>query len=90
VAYRDDVRSYTAAFVTSGGAADAFESKLGAIARSYGVTNWEDDRVTYVAIGEGLAEAGVNAAALATHQTRISRSDPLKMQAIQEGFDTRP
>ncbi len=88
--YREDVRSSIASYVRSGGALDAFEKKLGEFARRCGITNWEDDPATYVGIGEGLGEAGVSEVQLATYTTYFSRSDPLKMQAIQRGYDTRP
>ena len=87
--YREDVRTYTAAYVRSSGPFDVFEKQLGELARQYGVTNWEDDEATYVGIGEGLGEASVGQAQLATYTTHLSRSDPLKMQAIQRGYDTR-
>ena len=87
--YREDVRSYTAAYVRSGGELDAFERELGDLARSHGLTNWEDDQTTYVGVGEGLGDAAVGEAELETYKTSLSRSDPLKMQAIQLGYDTR-
>lgn len=87
--YREDVRSYTAAYVRSGGQFDAFEKELSQLALRHGLTNWEDDQTTYVGIGEGLGDAAVGEALLETYKTRFSRSDPLRMQAIQRGYDTR-
>jgi len=87
--YREDVRSYTAAYVRSGGQFDAFEKELGELARRHGLTNWEDDQTTYVGIGEGLGDAAVGKAELETYTTSVSRSDPLKMRAIQLGYGTR-
>jgi len=40
-------------------------------------------------VGEGLGDAAVREAELETYKTSLSRSDPLKMQAIQLGYDTR-
>jgi hypothetical protein len=88
-AYRDDVRSYTAAHLKSGGSLEAFEKKLGEVARRHGVTDWEDDQTTYIGIGEGLSASMASAVQLATYKTHFSRSDPLKMEAIQRGFETR-
>lgn len=87
--YREDVRSYTAAYVRSGARFDAFEKELGELARSHGLTNWEEDETTYVGIGAGLGDAAVGKAQLETYKVSFSRSDPLKMQAIQRGYDTR-
>jgi len=87
--YREDVRSYTAAYVRSGGQIDAFEKELGDLARSHGLTNWEDDQTTYVGIGEGLGDAAVGVAELETFKASLSRSNLRKMRAIQWGYDTR-
>ena len=87
--YREEVRSYTSASVRSGLQFDAFEKELGELARSHGLTHWEEDETTYVGIGEGLGDAAVGAAQLEMYKASFSRSDPLKMQAIQRGYDTR-
>lgn len=87
--YREDVRSYTAAYIKAGGPVEAFEKKLGELARRYGVTNWEDDPATYAGIGEGLADAGVGRVDLVAYTSQLSRSDPGKMQTIRRGYDTR-
>src|SRR2546426_5328903 len=87
--YREEVRSYTAAYVRSGVQFDAFEKELGELARSHGLTHWEEDETTYVGIGEGLGDAAVGEAQLEMYKTSFSRSDPVKMQAIQRGYDTR-
>jgi len=87
--YREEVRSYTAAYVRSGVQFDAFEKQLGELARSHGLTHWEEDETTYVGIGEGLGDAAVGEAQLEMYKTSFSRSDPVKMQAIQRGYDTR-
>jgi len=87
--YREEVRSHTAAYVRSGVQFDAFEKELGELARSHGLTHWEEDETTYVGIGEGLGDAAVGEAQLEMYKTSFSRSDPFKMQAIQRGYDTR-
>src|SRR3989442_828744 len=87
--YREDVRSYTAAYVRSGGQLDAFEKELGDLARSHGLTNWEDDQTTYVGIGEGLGDAAVGVAELETFKASLSRSNLRKMRTIQWCYDTR-
>jgi hypothetical protein len=88
--YREDVRSSTAAYVRSGAPIDVFERQLSELARSHGLTNWEEDEATYIGIGAGLGDAAVGKAQLETYKASFSRSDPFKMQAIQRGYDTRP
>ena len=87
--YREDVRSYTAAYVRSGAQIDVFERQLSELARSHGLTNWEEDEATYIGIGAGLGDAAIDKAQLETYKAGFSRSDPFKMQAIQRGYDTR-
>ena len=87
--YREDVRTYTAAYVRSGARFEAFEKELGELARSHGLTNWEADEATYIGIGAGLADAAVGQAQLETYKAGFSHSDPFKMRAIQRGYDTR-
>src|SRR2546428_14118618 len=81
--YREDVRSYTAAYVRSGGQLDAFEKELGELARRHGLTNWEDDQTTYVGVGAGLGAAAVGEAPLETYTTILSLSDSPKKRSIQ-------
>jgi len=40
-AYEDDVTDYTRAYAKSGGPFDAYQKKLGDLAKDRGVTNWE-------------------------------------------------
>jgi hypothetical protein len=87
--YREDIRTYTAAYVRSGGSFDAFEKTVGDLARRHGVTNWEDDAATFAGIGQGLADAGVRDAELETFKATVSRSNTWRSQAIQQGYDTR-
>ena len=56
-AYYDDVRSTTETYAKSGGPFDAYQKKLGDLAKDRGVTNWEENLGTYAAIGEGLGQA---------------------------------
>src|SRR5947208_15538542 len=87
--YLEDVRRYTAANVRAGVQLETFEKELGELARSHGLTQWEDDEATYLGIGEGLSDAAVGTTELEMDKTTFSRSDPAKMQAIQRGYNTR-
>jgi hypothetical protein len=87
--YKRDVRDYTAAWAKSGGQLDAFQKKLGELAKQYGITNWEDNEATYVGIGEGLADAKVSKVQFEAYRDNLARSDPAKAKAIQTGYDSR-
>lgn len=85
-AYRRDVAEYVEAYVRSGGQHDAFTRRLGELAKQHGISDWEADRVTYLALGEGLARAKVQGVALKTWVENLADGDPAKMQQIQEGY----
>ena len=56
-AYQRDVRDYTVEFARSAGDIESFQRDLSAIAEGYGITDWERNGGTYVAVGRGLAES---------------------------------
>ena len=87
-AYRDDVRDYTAAYVKSGGRITDFDKKLGELARSRGITNWEESMATYEGIGRGLGKAGVDGVELDTYVRNLAGGDPKKVAAIQKGYES--
>jgi len=88
-AYRDDVEDYTRAFVKShGGDLRGFQADLARIAQEHGITNWEENRATYEAIGEGLGSAHVSDAELLAYKRNLSGGDPDRAAAIQEGYDS--
>jgi hypothetical protein len=87
-AYRGDVRDYTAAYVKSGGRIADFDKKLGELARSRGITNWEENMATYEGIGRGLGKAGVNGGELDTYVDTLAGGDPKKMAAIRKGYES--
>lgn len=60
LAYIEDMRVFTAAFMTTSRGDSAFVDGIGAVAEEYGIVNWEGVPQTYVAIGQGLQEAGLD------------------------------
>jgi hypothetical protein len=92
-AYYDDVRSTTEAYAKSGGPFDAYQKKLGDLAKERGVTNWEENLGTYAAIGEGLGQAKASQALVDTFKTRLaptgSPNSADKQTAIQKGYDSK-
>ena len=76
LAYRRDVRAWAAEFAQAGGSQDEFLRGLGRIAEGHGLTHWEADPATLLAIGEGLRDAGWS-----TQQMERLRSDLADVQA---------
>src|SRR6516164_7262202 len=86
-AYQADVRDYTAAYIRSGGDYDTFERKIGSVAAKHGITDWELDTGTYVAIGQGLRKGGLKPIELAAWKTNLARDDLSRADLIQKGYD---
>ena len=57
--YQDNVSNFTAAAVVTGQSLEDYLREVGRIAASHGITDWERERITYIAIGKGLRRAGV-------------------------------
>jgi len=92
-AYYDDVRSTTEEYAKSGGPFDAYQKKLGDLAKERGVTNWEENLGTYAAIGEGLGQAKASQGLVDTFKSRLappgSANSADKQAAIQKGYDSK-
>jgi hypothetical protein len=58
--YRDDVRVATRQWLETGESSDAFLRELGRIAELHGISHWEAEPGSLIAIGAGACEAGAN------------------------------
>ena len=85
-AYRDDVRDFTAAYASTRHDLQVFEQGLGEVARRHGITDWEADDATYVAVGAGLRRAVVSGPELASYETTIGSTEPAKVALIRSGY----
>jgi len=56
--YDRDLREFTAAFARTSGSREDFLRGISRIAEDHGISHWEADPVTPLAIGEGLRDAG--------------------------------
>ena len=62
--YRDDVRVATRHWLETGESAEAFLRELGRIAELHGISHWEAEPGSLIAIGAGACEAGTREAEL--------------------------
>lgn len=60
ISYRDDVRVAGRSFAATSGGAEAFVREIGEIAERHGITDWEADRATWLALGEGFRQGGLS------------------------------
>ena len=85
--YRNEVRDYTSAYVKSGGQFENFTSGLGSIAQRHKITNWEENKDTFVGIGAGLRAGSVTPEQFKVWQSNLSNGDSTKASWMQSGYD---
>jgi ubiquitin len=89
--YQNEVADYTMAYVKSSKPnADytSFLKGLSDIAANEGVTNWDQDSLTYMGIGKGLKQADVEGIAYETYKKNFAGGDSKKMEEIQDGYES--
>jgi hypothetical protein len=89
--YQNEVADYTTAYVKSsqpGADYTSFLKGLSDIAAKEGVTNWDQDPLTYMGIGKGLKKANVEGVAYETYKKNFAGGDSNKMEEIQNGYDS--
>ena len=86
-AYQRDVTDYTAKFATSDGDIQSFQRDLSAIAEGHGVTDWERDDATYLAIGTGLAKAGVSGERYQLLSVELSNQNQSHLYLVNSGYE---
>lgn len=84
--YRRDVRVFAAAFAGTEGSSDDFLRGVGRIAESHGLSDWESEPATLLAIGEGLRDAGVDAAGMQHLRSTLSGVDPADVSLVMDGW----
>ncbi len=85
-AYERDIRDYTATYAASAGDAERFRHDLGALAQDHGITDWEADRATLMAVGSGLSRSRVDAQRTQQLEAAIAQGDPGRMGWIRQGY----
>ena len=85
--FEKDIIDYTAEFAKSSETdMEKFNARLGKIADQYGVTHWQEDKSTYVAIGKGLHKAGLSQSRYQALKSSLGDGQAWKMDAIAEGY----
>ena len=83
--YNRDLREFTAAFARTSGSREDFLRGVSRIAEDHGISHWEADRLTPLAIGEGLRDAGWSEAQMAEFLDQVGRDKPAAQLAL-EGY----
>jgi hypothetical protein len=81
-----DVKDSTADYAAQGGDVAAFRREVGTIAEHYGVTDWEAHAQTYVAMGRGLKDAGLQPGSAEALGAQIAGADRTRLAWILAGY----
>ena len=86
--YQEDIIDYTTAYLSNKQFDhSSFSRGITEIATANGVTSWEQDEATLIAIGRGLKEANLPEGVFQTYKSSIAGNSPLAMDIIQKGYD---
>jgi hypothetical protein len=85
-AYPDDVRDFTAAWAKSGGQSDQFQSEIARLAGKHGISDWENNKATWVGVGAGLRQGGVAGTPFETYKQNLTGGDADRMSWLQQGY----
>ena len=85
-AYRNDVTSVTLAYLGAGEAGGNLLRDLSRVAEQHGITDWEASPVTFVAIGAGLRQGGIDAGSVDAFAQRHFGGNSEILGQILEGY----
>jgi len=88
-AYQRDVRNHTAQLAQSMDDQDlaSFQHDLAEIAEGYGIADWEQAMDTYVAIGRGLADSGLDAGSVRRFAIELANEDHGRLALVRSGYE---
>ena len=90
--YEADVVDYTYAYLKSSSAPSdyaEFQKGLTDIAEKRGVSDWESNEHTYLAIGKALKKAQFEGVGYETFKKNFSNNDAEKMSWIEKGYNSQ-
>jgi hypothetical protein len=83
--YRDDVRVATRTLVDTGASDDQFLRELGRIAELHGISHWEAEPGSLIALGAGACEAGLPEPGLDSLLARLGQAGEIERSLAHEG-----
>lgn len=86
--YQEEITEYTVTYLrTSQFNHASFSTGITVITTENGVTSWEGDELTLIAIGRGLRAANLPEGVFQTYKVKIAGDDALRQQMIQKGYE---
>ncbi len=83
--YRDDLRVATRTLVDAGASDDQVLRELGRIAELHGISHWEGEPGSLIALGAGACEAGLSEPRLDSLLARLGQDDARARSLAYEG-----
>ncbi len=83
--YRDDLRVATRTLVDAGASDDQVLRELGRIAELHGISHWEGEPGSLIALGAGACEAGMSEPRLDSLLARLGQEDARARSLAHEG-----
>lgn len=83
--FRDDMRIATRDLVASGASDTEIQRELGRVAELHGISHWEAEPGSLIAIGAGACQAGTSADELDSLVERLGHTRERERQLAQEG-----
>ncbi len=83
--YRDDLRVATRTLVDMGASDDQVLRELGRIAELHGISHWEGEPGSLIALGAGACEAGLSEPRLDSLLARLGQDDARARSLAHEG-----
>ncbi len=84
--YIDDVAAATSLFISQGGNDADFQYRIAYIAGKHGVTAWGNDDSTFIAMGKGLKQSGIEEDKIANLPFFSTITEGHKYELLMKGY----
>jgi len=84
--FEEDVAAATVLYVSREKTTDDYQRQVASIAKTHGITDWEQDESTYIGMGKGLRRAGVSEESIANLPYFRSLSGSASYSTILKGY----
>jgi len=83
-----DVKNLTVAFLSTQGDPESFRYDLRAIAMKHGISDWQANETTYLGVGKGLREAGVDKNGMRLFKSYLGSARENVSRVVEQGYNS--
>ena len=84
--YEEDVAAVTVLYVSRDKTTDEYQRQVTSIAKNHGISDWEQEQSTFIAMGRGLRRAGVSQGSIANLPYFRSMVDSSSYSDVIKGY----